>query len=321
MKFSTEINIQPLEKKLTYDSKIVSIGSCFAENISKKLSYFKWRNTVNPTGILFHPQAIKQLFHRTIHKDFFQEKDIFLHREIWCSFECHSSLNQLTKEDFLSKVNQKIIDFYHQLKEATHLIITLGTAWAYQWKESGNYVANCHKIPQNQFTKHLLSVEEIESELAEINQLIRTVNPELQCIFTISPVRHIKDGIIENQRSKSHLITALHNFLDKNCNKNYYFPTYEMLMDELRDYRFYANDLIHPSDFAIDFVWEKFKNNCIDSSVYMDMKLVQKINSGLMHRPFNQQTNEYVQFVETLKNDIQQINAKHPFMDFEMNEI
>lgn len=317
MKFSTEVPIPIIENKITYDSKIVSIGSCFAENISQKLSYFQFQNSVNPTGILFHVNAIKQLLDRIVNNRIFTEKDVFYFNEVWSSFECHSSMNQLSKEKKISVLNKNLELFNSQLQQATHFILTLGTAWVYESIETGKIVANCHKVPQKMFRKKLLSIDEIENNLIEIQNLIKKIAPTIQMIYTISPVRHIKDGFTENQRSKAHLIVALQQFLEKNPKTNYYFPAYEILIDELRDYRFYTEDLIHPTNIAINFIWEKFKNACIEPSIYEDMKKIEKLQNALSHKPFNPHSTAFEKFKNTIEKNKNEIIEKYPFMNFE----
>ncbi|HEU0124844.1 MAG TPA: GSCFA domain-containing protein, partial [Flavobacterium sp.] len=211
MQFRTQIPIQKSNVPIDYHSKVLSVGSCFAENMAEKFDYFKFQNETNPFGIIFNPVSIEKLFRRVCHQDLFGEKDVFFHNERWHSFEVHSDLSNSDRQELLETLNKAVTETHKQLKEATHLIITLGTSWIYRSTESNEVVANCHKVPQKQFSKELLSVEVIRESVQNTISLIQTSNPNINFIFTISPVRHIKDGFVENQLSKSHLFSALHN--------------------------------------------------------------------------------------------------------------
>lgn len=314
MKFSTEVPIKNLANPITYDSKIVTVGSCFAVNMAEKFKTFQFQHVVNPFGILFHPVALANLFEFAEKDYIFEPKDIFCHQEVWSCFDAHSDLNELDEEEILFNLNAKIRDFKSYVSQATHVNITLGTAWVYRFLETDALVANCHKIPQKQFVKEILSVETIVKSLQKIETVCKTLNPTIQLLFTISPVRHIKDGVVENQQSKAHLITALHQFL-KNT-EHYYFPSYEIVMDELRDYRFYTSDLLHPNQIAIDFIWEKFKTHCIAENAYKTMQLVDEVQKGLAHRPFNPYSEQHGKFLDNLGEKLDTLLNDFPFMNF-----
>ena len=317
MQFFTPVNIPKLELQIDYNADVLLIGSCFAENIARKLSFYQFRHTLNPWGILFHPLAIEKLLVTALEKESLNDEHIFCHQDIWRSFDTHSSLNALSKENMMTLLHQQTDLMGDKIRQATHIVITLGTAWAYRNKISQKYVANCHKIPQSEFSKELLSVEEIYRSLKNIVDGIKSVNPDCQLIFTISPVRHIKDGIVENQRSKAHLIASLHEFLyNEKSGKCYYFPAYEIMMDELRDYRFYAEDKLHPNQTAIDFIWEKFTESCIDVKVLDDMKKVEEIQKSLQHKPFNPNAENHQKFLLNLQQKIKHLEQKFPFMNF-----
>jgi|SRR5690554_155842 len=316
MQLQTIVPIKPLKNTVTYNAKIISIGSCFAVNMSKQFQNFQFQNTINPLGILFHPVAILRLIDFAVNNKIFDEKDVFLHNEIWSCFDAHSDLNEIEQKDLLFQLNQKTKNFKKDLIEATHCILTFGTAWVYRNKSSNQLVANCHKLPQNQFDKELLSIEDCQTTIFEIEKNIRKLNPEIQIIYTLSPVRHIKDGFVENQQSKAHLISSLQTHLNQNANCNYYFPSYEIMMDELRDYRFYAKDLIHPNELAVEYIWRKFVEYCIDTQEYPTMKMVDEVQKGLAHRPFNPYSDGYQYFLEALAEKIDLLLEKYPFMNF-----
>lgn len=315
MNFTTKIPIAKSQQPITYASKIISLGSCFAENMGAKLAYFKFQNSTNPFGIIFNPVAIEKLINRAVHKIEFTEKDIFFHNEHWHCYEVHSELSNTSPELLLENLNKLLHHFRSELTEATHIILTYGTSWVYRLKASEEVVANCHKVPQNQFDKEILSVETIAQSIKNSIKLIQEVNPNCNFIFTVSPVRHIKDGFVENQRSKAHLITAIHssNFHLPSSN---YFPSYEIMMDELRDYRFYAEDMLHPNQTAIDYIWIQFFENYISEKEFATMQQVCDIQKALHHKPFNPLSKSHQKFLANLKDKIAQLQQKLPFVSF-----
>jgi hypothetical protein len=316
MQFRTQIPISKSNFPIDYTSRIVSLGSCFAVNMSEKLDHFKFQNTANPFGILFHPLAIEQFIDFAVSQKVFTEKDIFFHNERWHSFDAHSDLSNADKSELLQNLNQTIEQSNSRLKEATHLIITLGTAWVYRNIESDAVVANCHKVPQKQFEKELLSVETIIQSLEKTIALIEKVNKEAKIIFTVSPVRHIKDGFVENQWSKANLISAIHQTINAKQSLMNYFPSYEIMMDELRDYRFYAEDMLHPNQIAIDYIWQRFKEIWIAESAYKTMDEVDAIQKGLAHRPFNPNSESHLKFEASLIEKKTKLVSEYPFMKF-----
>lgn len=315
MNFSTKVPVDIHSNPIDYSSKIMSLGSCFAENMAEKFDYFKFQNSVNPFGIIFNPVSIEKVINRIVNKIEFTEDDIFFHNDLWHCYEVHSELSNPNKVDFLKELNQIIQQSSNQIIEATHILITYGTSWIYRNKSSENVVANCHKVPQNQFDKEILSVEIIEKSIENTINLIQKVNPNCNFIFTISPVRHIKDGFVENQRSKAHLITALQSAICNLQSVNY-FPSYEIMMDELRDYRFYADDMLHPSQMAIDYIWIKFFENYVSESEFGLMNQVCEIQRSLKHRPFNPESENHQRFLANLSAKIVQLQQKLPFIKF-----
>lgn len=316
MDFTTTIPISKSSNPIDYYSRIISLGSCFAQNIGEKFSYFKFQNTVNPFGIIFNPVSIENLISRVVNNQEFTENDIFFHNDLWHCFEVHSELSHSDKTIFLDRLNQILSDFNLQIFKSTHFQITYGTSWVYRNKSSNSIVANCHKVPQTQFDKEILSVATIEKSIQNTIDLIQKVNPNCQFIFTVSPVRHIKDGFVENQRSKAHLISALHNFVTLSLSKCNYFPSYEIMMDELRDYRFYAEDMLHPSQTALDYIWKRFSENYISEENFATMEEVCSIQKGLAHRPFNPNTASHQKFQNVLHDKIIMLQKKFPYFKF-----
>ena len=324
MQFTTKIPIQKSSFPIDYDSKILLLGSCFAENMGEKFEYFKFQTIVNPFGIIFNPVSLEKLIRRSVEKRKFTENDIFFHNDLWHCFEVHSELSNSDKDVFLESLNDLISSTNKQLSDSTHIIITLGTSWVYQNIASNEIVANCHKVLQKQFTKELLSILQIEESLESIISLVHSVNPNCKFIFTVSPVRHIKDGFVENTLSKAHLIAAIHSVLNRKFStslelttqNNIYFPAYEIMMDELRDYRFYAEDMLHPSQTAIDYIWIQFFENYISESQFGLMNDICSIQKGLKHRPFNPNTESHQKFLHQLELKIKTIQNQHPFIKF-----
>ena len=315
MNFTTKIPISKSKYPIDYSSKITSIGSCFAENIGEKFQYFKFQSTTNPFGIIFNPVSIENLISRVVNKQLFTENDIFFYNDLWHCFEVHSEISHPDKETFLTTLNLIIEQSNSQIIQSTHLIITYGSAWVYRNKLSKKIVANCHKVPQNQFDKEILSAETIQKSIQNTINLIEKVNPTCNFLFTVSPVRHIKDGFVENQRSKAHLITAIHNSQHITRNTNY-FPSYEIMIDELRDYRFYTEDMLHPSKTAIDYIWERFVETHIDETSYPIIEEVASIQKGLAHKPFNPNSKSHQHFLENLNHKIECLQKKIPSINF-----
>lgn len=316
MQFTTKIPVQKSRFPIDYDSKVMLLGSCFAENMGNKFDYFKFQATTNPFGIIFNTVSLEKLIHRCVGNRIFTENDIFFHNELWHCYEVHSELSNSDKEEFLSNLNSILESTYRHIASLTHCIITLGTSWVYRNNETNEIVANCHKVPQKNFTKELLSISQTEESLQNIVSLIHTVNPNCHFIFTVSPVRHIKDGFAENTLSKAHLIAAIHKTIIHHPSPITYFPAFEIMMDELRDYRFYAEDMLHPNQTAIDYIWIQFFENYISESVFGLMNEIGSIQKGLQHRPFNPNTESHQKFLEATKIKTGKIQEKLQHIHF-----
>ena len=314
MDFRTIVPISKATESITYYTSIVSLGSCFAVNMAQKFAYYKFPITVNPFGVLFHPLAIENILQHTIENSPYTAEDFFLHNELWHSFDFHSDMSQPSLKEAIQLANSQQIQLQQALQEASFCFITLGTAWVYIYNSINTIIANCHKLPSQHFSKRLLSVEEISESLSHITALLKQFNPSITVVFTISPVRHIKDGFFENQVSKSQLFAALYPLITDN--KSLYFPAYELLLDELRDYRFYANDMVHPSEMAINYIWERLVATYIETTTQADMKQVDSIQKGLSHRPFNPKTESHQQFLAQLQQKMEAFIMKYPHIRF-----
>ncbi len=315
MKFRTNISLKPEHNQLDYNAKIMLFGSCFSEHIFKKLAYFKFNAVSNPFGILFNPITIEKVITNAINIKKYSKKDVFQLNERWHCFDAHSDLSSPNKNKLLNNLNTSIETTSKKLKETTHLIITLGTSWVYRFIATDTIVGNCHKVPQKKFLKELLSVDEIVASLENMITLIKSINTSTNIIFTVSPVRHLKDGFVENSQSKARLLTAIHQITNKR-NKIYYFPSYEIMMDDLRDYRFYNSDMIHPNETAINYIWEQFQQVWISEKSISTMKEIDTIQKGLAHKPFNPSSKQHQQFLKNLKDKIKVIQKQYPLISF-----
>jgi lysophospholipase L1-like esterase len=323
MDFTTKIPLLQYDFPISYNSKVLLLGSCFAENIGEKFEYFKFKNSINPFGILFHPLAIKKMVSKAVNEIAFTENDIFFYNEHWHCFDVHSQWSNTSKDELLIHLNQQLTDLTTLIKEATHIIITYGTSWVYRSIALDTIVANCHKLPQKQFHKLLLSTDSIKGSMQSTIAQIQKMNPDCKFIFTVSPVRHIKDGFVENQRSKAHLITAIHNTIDQYAAHNKhqpnnvsYFPSYEIMMDELRDYRFYTEDMLHPNKTAITYIWERFAATHIQEESTAIMQQVGTIQKARLHRPFDPDAENHQKFLLQLEKRTEELQKQLPHIKF-----
>lgn len=301
---------------ISYSSKIFLMGSCFVENIGQKLQYHKLQTRTNPFGIIFHPLAIIRLLERCVEKRFFNEEDLFFANERWQSFEVHSKYSHTNKKELLQILNKKIEDGYQFLKETTHFVCTLGTAWGYQERELRIIVANCHKIPQSNFNKVVTPVDKIKERILDVFEKLLVLNPSIHLITTVSPVRHIKDGIVENNRSKALLLQAVSELAEQHLSISYY-PAYELVIDCLRDYRFYKSDLVHPNAQAIQYIWEHFvATYMFENKTAQTLNAIAEIQRGISHKPFNSKSEAHQKFVTSLQEKIKSIITEFPFMHF-----
>lgn len=314
MKFRTELKLTQAANAIDHRSRILLIGSCFSDHISEKMSQSGFEVRANPHGILFNPESIKNAISDYLTRKSYGPEDLMFNEEHWVSLAHHGKFSDRDPEVTLKKINEGIHGTRHFLEQSTHLILTLGTSWVYRHIRQDRVVANCHKIPQAEFQKELLTTEQIVRSLADMMNEVRKVNSSINFIFTVSPVRHLRDGIVENTLSKAHLIRAVHE-LTKGENAHY-FPSYEIMMDDLRDYRFYKSDMIHPNQTAIEYIWEKFSKAWIHPSCKDLMKRVESIHRALDHRPLDPESEQHKEFSLKLEKDIEEIQKAHPRIKF-----
>lgn len=294
MKFRTEIEVSPLTEGLEYGAKIFALGSCFAENISERLRRAKFSIASNPFGVLFNPFSIANAIERLADARTFAVCDITAGKESFFSFDAHSSLDGKSHTEAFGNLNKAVAQGAKSLADADLVILTFGTAWVYE--KEGRVVANCHKQPSSQFVRRRLSVTEI---VERYSRLFEGVLHDKKVILTVSPVRHIGDGLQENCVSKATLRLAVEELVSKYENACY-FPSYEILIDDLRDYRYYADDLAHPSKMAVDYVWERFCEAVLAEETRAKMSLVEQIVAAAEHRPFNPESGAHKTFCQKM---------------------
>ncbi|MFC5624723.1 GSCFA domain-containing protein [Algoriphagus winogradskyi] len=311
MQWSTEFTIPESQFPISHQSKILSMGSCFAQTIGQKMIDAKMDCLINPFGTIFHPMILGDLLDHAMFQDKMEENGVIERDGVFFYFGTHSDLHGFSKEDLEQKYTLKLAQVKEYLETGTHLILTFGTSWIYETAEFGR-VANCHKIPQKHFRKKLVSLNEMTSHFDHIFGNISRAYPNLKIILTVSPVRHIKDGLPENQLSKS-LLRVLCYELEKRYNNITYFPAYEIIIDELRDYRFYKSDLIHPSEEAENYIWEKWKSTHFTAETKAKAEEIRKIHLELSHRPLNPKSEAHQKFLQNLLRKLERMNEEFDF--------
>jgi len=284
------------------------LGSCFADNVGKKLIEYKFDALSNPYGTIYNPLILCKLLMHTIHNESLTAADLVHHNDLYFHLDLHHSFAAIDEHIFLKKYVQAKEKLLYFIKNGKFLILTLGTAIGYKLKETGNYVGNCHKMPAKHFVKTKITSVEITTALSETIEALKKLNPELQIILTVSPVRHIKDGIIENNRSKSRLISSIEQIVSQDDSIQY-FPAYELLIDDLRDYRFYEADLVHPNQMAIDYIWDKFISEYATVFTQNQLKQIKKILSAINHKAFNPASSQHQNFLKQTLELIDELEA------------
>ena len=315
--FRTIIQPKPSQNKISYHTPSLLLGSCFTENIGTKLTDLKFQTIVNPFGVLYNPSSVRSSMEILLDTRDFNENDLHFFNEQWFSFYHDTEFSNTDKNECLRKINTTVNEAREHLQKAKYLIITFGTAWIYQNIKTKNVVSNCHKIPSKEFYRKKLSVEDIFVQWAKLLNRIDDFNPNLKVIFTVSPVRHWKDGAIENQLSKSTLILAIHQ-LRKISENIEYFPAYEIMMDDLRDYRFYADDMLHPSNMAINYIWDQFSKTFFDNKTFEIISEIEKVTKAENHRPFNPDSTNHLKFIEQIREKKRKILNKYPYLNLDV---
>ena len=315
MDFHLEFSPKPYDIKINHQDNLLLIGSCFTEQIGTKLSNHKFSVLDNPNGILFNPISICKSISSYINNKQYSEADLFYQNESWNSWEHHSRFSKPDAIECLNGINESQSKANTFLKNADWLLITLGSAFVYEL-ENKQVVANCHKVPTDKFLKRLLPVEEVFTSLQQMIEKTKTFNAGIKIIFTISPVRHLRDGFVENNRSKATLIQAVHQLTEKN-DSCFYFPAYELIIDDLRDYRFFAEDMVHPNYAATNYVWEKFIATCVDEPSQQLMKEIAVIVAAKNHKPFNPTSEQHKKFLQTNLEKVKKLQQQFSYINLE----
>lgn len=313
MVFRTELHTDQAPVTISHETPVLLLGSCFSQNIGLKLQKYKFKCIVNPFGTIFNPVSMAQLIIKSVKGQPEDAESLLFSFGRWVHPDFHSQTGHHDKTVALNTINKLIADTHTCLKDCKVLFLTLGSSIAYEYKQTGKIVANCHKIPAVHFEKKELDVYTMSSEIDTALTLLKSFNPDIHVVWTVSPVRHIRDGIVVNSFSKARLHVVIENII-KNSHNTSYFPAYEWMMDDLRDYRFYDKDLIHPSDVAVDYIWEKFSGFYFDSRTRTMINELDKILRDQNHRPFSTETEEYQKFMQSLETRKSDFKKKYPFV-------
>lgn len=314
--FRTPVTITPLKNLFNYNTGIFMVGSCFSENVFTKLQSHKFNVLSNPSGIIYNPVSISQCICRLIEHKAYTDDELFIHDGVYRSFDHHTSFTDSDKCITLGKINTSFTSAQEFLHRSNLVIITLGSSFVYELRDNQRIVANCHKLPDSKFTRRLLTIDEISDSLNCSTDALLKVNPAIQIIFTVSPVRHLRDNAHENCVSKAHLIASI-NQLQNSYRQVSYFPSYELMIDELRDYRFYKADMVHPSDVAIDFIWNRFCRFCFDNKTLDFIKMYQPVLASMNHRIQTDDKTKIVQFADSVKRMLDTLKDKFSDLQFE----
>lgn len=315
MKFRTEVEIPNLKHKIEYHDPLFFIGSCFATNIGQQCASRGLNTMINPFGVTYNPLSVVSVLRHVCES---KEVDDTMYREVdgkWCSLLHHSSFDSESKSEIQNKTAEATKDAHTFLRNSTHLFITLGTAWVYIDRKNVNVVNNCHKIPDNEFIRRRLSVEEIVdnfSALFDCEELL--TNKKI--VFTVSPIRHLKDSLAGNSLGKATLITAVWRLCEKYPDRVSYFPSYEIMMDDLRDYRFYEADMVHPSAVAIKYIYTLFEESLMTKETSEFCRRMERIESARGHRVTNENSEAHLKFKENMLSTLLQISKEYPKRDF-----
>lgn len=316
MQLNLALDIPPLPKPIIYTDKVLLIGSCFTEHMSDRLAQHKFSVLSNSHGILFNPLSVAHSLDSYLADKRYTKEDLFYLNELWNSWDHHTRFSNIDQQAALDSINTSQQEVSAFIKDTDWVMITLGSSYQYYLKDSHRPVANNHRAPAQWFEKKLLGIEEIVTALTQTLEKLFAINPYVQVLFTISPVRHIRDGVVNNNRSKARLIDAVHTLCER-FDKTYYFPAYEILIDILRDYRFYDIDFVHPNYLATSYVWEQFVKACIAPDTQKVMQEVQEIVTARSHRPRFPQTEGHRKFMESYIHKVRDLLSRHPYLNLQ----
>ena len=317
MNLTTSVEIPSGLPSIDLSQQLMLLGSCFAGNIGAMLCERKFRLDLNPFGILYNPASISTALRQLLSGKIYIKEDLFQFRECWHSPMHHGAFSASTAEDTLAAINARLEHARGELPGLDWLMLTLGTAYVYEQKETGLVVANCHKQPEKMFRRRRLGVEEIVTDYASLLAELWQRNPKLNVLFTVSPIRHVRDGMHANQISKATLLLAVERLQELFPGHVLYFPSYEIVLDELRDYRFYADDMLHPSPLAVRYLWQRFEETFFTRETRQLLAEFEEIQRALAHKPFHPEADEYKRFLGQIVLKIEQLKGKYPYLDFE----
>lgn len=317
MKFHLDFTPKISQQQINHQQGVLFIGSCFSEHIAGKLGQLKFEVDTNPFGIVFNPKSIELAINRILTKNYFTSTNVFEKDGFWFCLETHTSLFATTQLDLIKKLNTLIDEWYIKLKHAKWLVITLGSAYAYKHIEQERIVANCHKLPNTLFEKQLFQSNDIVSDFSILIENIKNINPQLQVLLTVSPVKHLRDGVIENSLSKAILIQAVHQLVSKHTRCSY-FPAYELVAEDLRDYRFYQADMAHPNQQAVDYVWQKFEQTYFSNDTKLINEKLVDIYLAMHHKPFNMDGDAFLQFKKTYYKKCEALKQQYSWLNMEV---
>ncbi len=312
---TTVVKTPDFADKISHSTSVFLSGSCFTEHISQKLDRYKYNVLSNPFGILYNPVSIAKSIERTVHLNFVRREELIFHQGLHHSMDHHGSFSSVDPEEVLLKINKSMQIAHDRLKQCAFVFISPGTAKVYRYKDTQAIVGNCHKLPATDFTHELLSLSDCEVAFENIYSTLKTIAPNCQIIWTVSPVRHLKDGLVENQQSKATLILGIMENMKKHSDTGY-FPAYEIMVDELRDYRYYNRDMTHPSPLAIDIIWETFENAFIDTDAKVRQATIEKIKRAMEHRILHEDKKATNTFAQGQLKIIEQLEGKFPDLDW-----
>ena len=316
MKLMLDIQIDEPEVKIDYRDKIMLVGSCFTEHIGNSLAGLKFQVMQNPNGIVFDPSTVASSITSYIENKKYSAEELIQLNELWQSWQHHSRYSGVNRDEVLEVINKSQQQAHDFLKEAKWLIITLGTSFSYRLTDGSKPVANCHRAPSVWFNKHMMSIDETVTAFDTLLYRLFQFNPSINIIFTVSPVRHIRDGIINNNRSKARLLESVHHLVNK-FSRLHYFPSYELVIDVLRDYRFYDIDLVHPNYQATSFVIEHFMNHYVNESSLTLSKEIEKIVIARKHKPFQPSTDAHKHFLKLHEERTKILMTSYPFLSLQ----
>ena len=319
VEFRTIVSVPNQGGRLSHRHKIMVLGSCFAENIGTRMQNFRYQLDLNPFGVIYNPISVSNSLKMLLDPQEFTQENIHYANERWFSFYHHSKFSYGDPGECLHSINKSLMESAAFLEEVDYLMITFGSAYVFQLKETGEIVSNCHKVPSAKFNHILVKQDEIVAEYDGLITDLKALRPNLKIIFTVSPIRHMRDGLVGNHLSKSTLVVAIHELMERFDNV-FYFPSYEILMDDLRDYRFYEDDMVHPSKVAIDYIWEKFTKAWIDDTSVRISEEIQRLTNACNHRAFNPDSEAYRNFMAMHLIKAKSLQDQFPYIDLS-NEI